>query len=127
MNSRSEHLAKRLAAAREKLGVPQSTVAKVLGVSQKQISDYERGNSPPSEAQVLELEALVRQQESNLKSLYLTDLLHCPKNFEKAGIFCQAIEAASDKPLIEVLTEHGLEEFLKEVLLKVLEASNRSG
>lgn len=64
-------LKKRLKEAREALQIPQRTAAKILAVSQKQVSDYENPDNAavPSEDLVQRLEQRLAEQKVTLNSL----------------------------------------------------------
>lgn len=55
--------------ARATLGVPQRTCAKILGVSQKQISDYEKGVTIPPEQFVQALESRCNEKTAALAAV----------------------------------------------------------
>lgn len=57
-------LSDRLRNARKSLRLSQKSVAKILGVGQKQVSDYEAGNPEPSLEHVLLLEERVVQSDT---------------------------------------------------------------
>lgn len=62
-------LVARFRSARKALGLPQKTVAKIMGVGQKQISDYELGISIPQEEMVILLERRLADKRAALGTL----------------------------------------------------------
>ena len=62
-------LIERFKSARRTLRITQRTAGKILSVGQKQISDYELGNPPPTEEQVQNLEERVAEQRLALEAL----------------------------------------------------------
>jgi len=69
MVTSEDPLVERFRSARQALGIPQKTAAKILGVGQKQVSDYELGVSLPNEKMVALLERRVAEKRAILGTL----------------------------------------------------------
>ena len=111
-------LSRRIFMARKKAGLSQRKVAEMLGLSQRQISAYESGQTEPTEIQVKQIESLEQREFLSALTSHRDQTIWLP---EKLWVMIKTLEQVSGKQVLDLLVENGeLEALLKKLLKNAL-------
>lgn len=126
MGNEALELVHRFKNARKILGISQKDAGKIIGKSQKQVSDYETGVSAPSEQIVYLLENTVTQEfgVDRSKELIIAALHKHQVNsipvLPNAYFLCNTLGILADMPIHEALQVNGFNDWLEIIIQKTL-------